>query len=114
MPSASVGSRLYRGCCSCSNQRLPAVESTASVVMSLRAFSVEAVRMRILHVLDHSLPVQSGYAFRSQAILHEQRARGWETLHVTGPKHSKTASGIEVADSLQFARVPPSGGALAA
>ena len=30
-------------------------------------------RMRILHVLDHSLPLHSGYAFRTLAILREQR-----------------------------------------
>ena len=29
--------------------------------------------MRILHVLDHSLPLHSGYAFRTLAILREQR-----------------------------------------
>ena len=32
--------------------------------------------MRILHVLDHSLPLHSGYAFRTLAILREQRALG--------------------------------------
>jgi len=44
--------------------------------------------MRILHVLDHSLPLHSGYAFRSAAILHEQQRLGWTTLAVTGPKHA--------------------------
>lgn len=43
--------------------------------------------LRILHVLDHSLPLQSGYAFRTLALLREQRALGWETLHLTSPKH---------------------------
>ncbi len=43
--------------------------------------------LRILHVLDHSLPVQSGYAFRSQAILRAQRVRGWDPRVVTSPKH---------------------------
>lgn len=44
--------------------------------------------MRILHVLDHSIPLQSGYSFRSRAILFQQRALGWSTYHLTGPKHS--------------------------
>ena len=42
--------------------------------------------MRILHVLDHSLPLHSGYAFRTLAILREQRALGWETLQLTTPR----------------------------
>jgi glycogen(starch) synthase len=30
--------------------------------------------LRILHVLDHSIPLHSGYTFRTLAILREQRA----------------------------------------
>jgi PEP-CTERM/exosortase A-associated glycosyltransferase len=43
--------------------------------------------LRILHVFDHSLPLHSGYSFRSAAILREQNRLGWNTLQVTGPKH---------------------------
>lgn len=43
--------------------------------------------MSILHLLDHSLPVHSGYAFRSSEILNAQRSFGWEVYAVTGPKH---------------------------
>lgn len=43
--------------------------------------------LRILHVLDHSVPLQSGYAFRTLSLLREQRALGWETFHLTTPKH---------------------------
>ena len=42
--------------------------------------------MRILHVLDHSIPLHSGYTFRTLAILREQRRLGWETLQLTTPK----------------------------
>ncbi|CAM5364538.1 hypothetical protein RLIN73S_07094 [Rhodanobacter lindaniclasticus] len=35
--------------------------------------------LRILHVLDHSLPLHSGYTFRTLAILGQQRALGWDT-----------------------------------
>ena len=42
--------------------------------------------MRILHILDHSIPLHSGYTFRTLAILKNQRVLGWETFHLTGPK----------------------------
>ena len=29
--------------------------------------------MRILHILDHSLPLQSGYVFRTLGIINQQR-----------------------------------------
>jgi hypothetical protein len=32
--------------------------------------------MRILHVLDHSIPLQSGYTFRTLSLLTEQRRQG--------------------------------------
>ncbi|WP_282756060.1 TIGR04063 family PEP-CTERM/XrtA system glycosyltransferase [Desulfuromonas thiophila] len=43
--------------------------------------------MKILHVLDHSLPLHSGYTFRSQSLLRAQRDQGCEPLVVTSPKH---------------------------
>ena len=43
--------------------------------------------IRVLHVLDHSLPVHSGYSFRSESILHAQIDRGWQVSAVTSPKH---------------------------
>ena len=43
--------------------------------------------IRVLHILDHSLPDHSGYSFRSQSILLAQRALGWEVSAVTSPKH---------------------------
>ncbi|MGH7329020.1 MAG: glycosyltransferase, partial [Polyangiaceae bacterium] len=33
------------------------------------------------------MPLQSGYTFRTLALLREQQALGWETLHLTSPKH---------------------------
>lgn len=67
--------------------------------------------MRVLHVLDHSIPLHSGYTFRTAAILREQRALGWETFHVTSPKQGKTAAAMEDVDGLRFYRseVPPAG-----
>jgi PEP-CTERM/exosortase A-associated glycosyltransferase len=43
--------------------------------------------MKILHVLDHSLPVHSGYTFRSQSLFRAQRAMGFNPIVVTSPKH---------------------------
>lgn len=67
--------------------------------------------MRILHVFDHSLPLQSGYTFRSRAILREQRARGWQTVHITSSKHYDAKAPVEEFDGLKFYRTAP--GALA-
>ena len=39
---------------------------------------------RILHVLDHSLPLHSGYAFRTRAIMRAQIADGHEVRAITG------------------------------
>jgi len=67
--------------------------------------------MRILHVLDHSLPLHSGYAFRTAAILREQRALGWETLQVTTPRQ-QSAAAFEDADGWRFHRTPLGASAL--
>jgi PEP-CTERM/exosortase A-associated glycosyltransferase len=60
--------------------------------------------MRILHVLDHSLPLQSGYSFRTYAIVREQRRLGWETFHLTSPKQGPCAAVEETVDGLHFYR----------
>ncbi len=39
---------------------------------------------RILHVLDHSLPLHSGYTFRTRAILTAQQSAGWDVASITG------------------------------
>jgi len=60
--------------------------------------------MRILHILDHSLPSHSGYSFRTLAILREQRARGWETLQLTTPRHGHASVDVEDVDGWRFHR----------
>jgi PEP-CTERM/exosortase A-associated glycosyltransferase len=67
--------------------------------------------MRILHVLDHSLPLHSGYTFRTLAILREQRALGWETLHLTTPRQGPAAVLAETVDGWTFQRTPFAPGA---
>ena len=68
--------------------------------------------MRILHILDHSIPLHSGYTFRTLAILQQQRALGWETFHLTGPKQGPVAAEEEQVDGWHFYRTPPPGGLL--
>ncbi len=63
--------------------------------------------MRILHVFDHSVPLHSGYSFRSLSILREQRARGWETFQLTSPKHILDSPPVEFVDGFEFYRTPP-------
>lgn len=70
--------------------------------------------LRVLHILDHSLPLQSGYTFRTLALLREQRALGWQTYQLTSPKHY--ASGMleeEEVGGLHFFRTPVRSRALA-
>lgn len=67
--------------------------------------------MRILHVLDHSLPLQSGYTFRTRALVKAQLARGWEVACLTGARHIKDGPDPEVIDGITFYRTaqPPRG-----
>ncbi|MFP5380845.1 MAG: TIGR04063 family PEP-CTERM/XrtA system glycosyltransferase [Gammaproteobacteria bacterium] len=69
--------------------------------------------MKILHVFDHTLPLHSGYTFRSAAILRNQRKLGWETFHLSGPKQLDCTVAEEDADGLHFYRTPKPTGLLA-
>jgi len=59
--------------------------------------------VRILHIFDHSLPLQSGYVTRSLGIIRGQRARGWETIHLTTPRQESLID-VESVDGLTFYR----------
>lgn len=60
--------------------------------------------MRILHILDHSLPMHSGYTFRTRAILKAQQELGWDVRGVTGLRHTADGPDVEAADGLTFHR----------
>ncbi len=60
--------------------------------------------MRILHILDHGLPLQSGYTFRTRAILKAQEGLGWTVAAVTGQRHGTVAASVESVDGLTFHR----------
>ncbi len=63
---------------------------------------------RVLHILDHSLPLQSGYTFRTRAILKAQEAHGHAVRSVTGLRHTAPPTGDdpEIHDGLAFHRTP--------
>ncbi|GAB5348569.1 TIGR04063 family PEP-CTERM/XrtA system glycosyltransferase [Alteriqipengyuania sp. 357] len=60
--------------------------------------------MRVLHVLDHSLPLHSGYAFRTRAIMRAQADDGLEVRGITGPRHSADGPADETCEGLRFHR----------
>ena len=67
---------------------------------------------RILHVLDHSLPMMSGYTTRTRAILKAQEERGWTVAGVTGLRHTAGSirvgdEEVEAVDGLTFHRTTP-------
>lgn len=61
---------------------------------------------RILHILDHSLPLHSGYTFRTRAILKAQQALGLDVRGITGLRHGEQGASPEVVDALTFHRTP--------
>jgi glycogen(starch) synthase len=72
---------------------------------------------RVLHILDHSLPLHSGYTFRTRAIMKSQIAAGLEVRGLTGPRQGdgeaavREGLGKEESEGLTFYRAPaaPSG-----
>ena len=63
---------------------------------------------RILHILDHSLPLHSGYCFRTRAIMKAQIAAGLTVAGVTGVRQNQPGyvaeQPLEEFDGLQFFR----------
>ena len=63
--------------------------------------------MKVLHVLDHSLPVMSGYSTRSRNLVEFQRAAGLEPVVLTSPKHGPSPAEREVLEGIAHFRTPP-------
>lgn len=59
---------------------------------------------RVLHILDHSLPLHSGYTFRTRAILKAQQAAGLDVQAITGLRHTADGPDREEIDGLTFHR----------
>jgi PEP-CTERM/exosortase A-associated glycosyltransferase len=60
--------------------------------------------VKVLHVLDHSLPLQSGYVYRTMAILRAQKAMGLDPVCVTSPKQGQSPAGAEEMERFRFYR----------
>jgi glycogen(starch) synthase len=64
--------------------------------------------MKVLHVLDHYLPLFSGYTFRSSYILANQaKVLGIEPMVVTSVKQGASASPSETFDGIRVFRTEP-------
>ncbi|MDX2253581.1 MAG: glycosyltransferase, exosortase A system-associated [Nitrospira sp.] len=68
--------------------------------------------LKILHILDHSLPEQTGYSFRAHSVITAQRKMGIEAMAVTSPKHYESRPGIyqplERVGGIAYHRAPAS------
>ena len=73
----------------------------------VRAFDLS---LKILHILDHSIPLHSGYTFRTQNIFRAQLKKGWNPVGLTTMKHGLAWDGPwaekESIDGLCFYRSP--------
>jgi PEP-CTERM/exosortase A-associated glycosyltransferase len=67
---------------------------------------------RVLHVLDHSLPIGSGYSYRSRSIVTAQRRLGLEPVVLTSPKQGSDHDGRELVDGIPHYRTGRTGGRL--
>lgn len=68
--------------------------------------------MRVIHILDHSIPLETTYARHTLRILASQRALGWETFQLTGPNQGTGTVTEERIDGWVFYRTPQPGGIL--
>ena len=63
---------------------------------------------RILHILDHSLPLHSGYTFRTRAIMKSQLASGLTVAGITGVRQNQhgfsAESPMDSSEGLNFFR----------
>ena len=60
--------------------------------------------MKILHILDHSLPIISGYSIRSNEIMLGQKEMGYDICGVTSLKQGKTEKDIELINNISMHR----------
>jgi len=67
--------------------------------------------LQVLHVLDHSLPLHSGYSFRTAAILQFERLQGIDPYAVTLSKHEaswkRPTPPMETIDGFSYYRTGP-------
>ena len=60
--------------------------------------------MKIIHIFDHSFPLQDGYSARSLAILQGQKKRDWEVFPLTGTRQNSISEQAESLYGINFYR----------
>jgi PEP-CTERM/exosortase A-associated glycosyltransferase len=60
--------------------------------------------MKVLHVLDHSLPYLSAYSFRSLYLISQQRQMGLTPVVLTSPSHESFEESCEILQGVQHHR----------
>jgi glycogen synthase len=60
--------------------------------------------MKVLHVLDHSLPYLSAYSFRSLYLISQQRQMGIVPVVLTAPSHESSEEDCELLQGVQHHR----------
>ena len=68
--------------------------------------------LRVLHMLDHSVPLFSGYSFRSGSVLETERAWGNTVAAVTSARHNDYGEGADTVREVTYHRTPRPDGAL--
>jgi len=64
--------------------------------------------MKILHVLNHSVPHTDGYCVRSANIVQYQKKLGWDPLVVTSPRQEPIPTDlVETIDGIRYHRTLP-------
>jgi PEP-CTERM/exosortase A-associated glycosyltransferase len=63
-------------------------------------------------VLDHSLPIGSGYSYRSRSIVVFQKRLGLEPVVLTSPKQGTESESLDVVDGIRHYRTRATGGRL--
>src|SRR5207245_6635816 len=66
--------------------------------------------MTVLHVLDHSVPLHSGYSYRSRSIVEFQRRLGLRPVVLTSPKHGSEVAAVETIEGVCHHRTARHGG----
>lgn len=60
--------------------------------------------MKIIHIFDHSFPMQDGYSARSLSILQGQLKRAWEVFPLTGTRQNSQNDDPELFYGINFYR----------
>ena len=68
--------------------------------------------MTVLHILDHSVPLFSGYSFRSRSIVESQRALGLRPIVLTSPKQGSPRDARETIEEVPYYRTGGTSGRL--